>query len=112
MARGGDRRRRGAAGGRLRCDAARFSRRDDLRREVSCTSRGGRCVRQHDMVIGVAKASSTSRGGHDVMLWRQGDCGAMPRGGGGGVMPPQEGDGAMLLGAAAAGCRWALATAV
>ena len=46
------------------------------------------------------------------MLRRQGDCGAMPRGGGGGVMPPQEGDGAMPLGAAAARCRRALATAV
>ena len=80
--------------------------------KVSCTSRGGRYVRQDSMVIGVAKASSTSRGGHGVMLRRQGDCGAMPRGGGGGVMPPQEGDGAMPLGAAAARCRRALATTV
>lgn len=80
--------------------------------EVSCTSRGGHCVQQDSVVIGVAKASSTSRGGHSVMLRRQGDCGAMPRGGGGGVMPPQEGDGAMPLGAAAARCRPALAVAV
>lgn len=46
--------------------------------KASSTSRGGRCVRQDDVVIGVERVLSTSRGDRGVMLRRQGDDGAMP----------------------------------